>query len=318
MFINAETFTSLQIIQTESHPNSRMQGPSKLTSGAKESLSIYGLFYHLASTPQGKQKLRQLITRPCLDLQTIEERLNTISALIRPENSSYLQKLHLSLKMIKDMRTVTLNLKKGISDVSGKGKFLQKGVWGSLQTFIFHTLKIFEATDQLSNKNTLAITTNILTQIHPIILNEVGALIADTIDFQTSAELHRTTILQGVDPELDATKRTYDGMESLLTQVANRLSAEVPEWASQYVENCIFFPQLGFLTAIPIDPETNIGKYEGEGLSNDVWKKMFVSNDTGYYKNRAMIEMDDYFGDLYGTICGNLIAPHNSVNSNEI
>jgi DNA mismatch repair protein MSH5 len=31
---------------------------------------------------------------------------------------------------------------------------------------------------------------------------------------------------------------------------------------------------------------------------------MFVSNDMGYYKNRRMEEMDGYFGDLYGMICG--------------
>ena len=129
-------------------------------------------------------------------------------------------------------------------------------------------------------------------------------MIETTVDFQRSAEQHRTAVLQGVDPELDSMKRTYDGMDSLLTEVATQLSSDLPEWASQYVENCIFFPQLGFLTVVPLDPETGKGKYEGEGMDDDVWIKQFVSNDMGYYKNRRMKEMDDYFGDMYGMICG--------------
>jgi DNA mismatch repair protein MSH5 len=130
-------------------------------------------------------------------------------------------------------------------------------------------------------------------------------MITEVVDFQRSAEQHRTAVLQGVDAYLDDIKRTYDGMDSLLTKAAVQLSSEMPEWAAQYVENCIFFPQLGFLTVVPLDPDTGTGKYEGEGMENDVWDKMFVSNDMGYYKNNSMKEMDNYFGDLYGMICGN-------------
>lgn len=110
--------------------------------------------------------------------------------------------------------------------------------------------------------------------------------------------------MQGVDQELDSIKRTYDGMDSLLTTVATQLSNELPEWASHFVENCIFFPQIGFLTVVPLDPETGKGMYEGEGIEDDVWERSFASNDMGYYKNRRMKEMDDYFGDMYGMICG--------------
>jgi DNA mismatch repair protein MSH5 len=131
-------------------------------------------------------------------------------------------------------------------------------------------------------------------------------MITQTIDFQRSAEQHRTAVLPAVDTELDGMKRTYDGMDSLLTKVATQLSSDMPEWAAQYVENCIFFPQLGFLTVVPLDLETGKGKYEGEGMDDDVWMKMFVTNDMGYYKNNRMKEMDAYFGDMYGMICGEL------------
>jgi DNA mismatch repair protein MSH5 len=112
--------------------------------------------------------------------------------------------------------------------------------------------------------------------------------------------------MKGVDIELDNMKRTYDGMEDLLGEVAIQLSLDLPEWARQYVENCIFFPQLGFLTVVMLDPETGRGKYEGEGIEDDLWELRFSSNDMGYYKNKRMVEMDEHFGDMYGMICGEL------------
>ena len=110
--------------------------------------------------------------------------------------------------------------------------------------------------------------------------------------------------MQGVDAELDKMKRTYDGLGDLLSEIATQLSNELPEWARKYIENCIFFPQLGFLTVVPLDPETGKGKYEGEGTDDDVWEKRFCTTEMGYYKNRRMRETDEYFGDMYGMICG--------------
>jgi DNA mismatch repair protein MSH5 len=157
MFVNSDTLASLQIIQSESHPNSHMQGPNKSTSGAKESLSVYGLFYHLTSTPQGKQKLRQIFLRPSLDLSIIEERLKTIGVLLRHENVTSLEKICRSLKKIKDMRTVVIHLQKGISDASGKLSTVNRGVWASLLNFSFHMLKITEAVRELNDGQILAI-----------------------------------------------------------------------------------------------------------------------------------------------------------------
>jgi DNA mismatch repair protein MSH5 len=157
MFINADTLASLQIIQSENHPNSHMQGPNKSTSGAKESLSVYGLFHYLASTPQGKQKLRQIFLRPSMDLTVIEERLYTTSVLLRSENQSLLEKIISSLKKIKDIRAVVIHLQKGISNVPGKGAFVSSGVWASLRNFTFHTLKIIEAFNEMNDANDLTI-----------------------------------------------------------------------------------------------------------------------------------------------------------------
>jgi DNA mismatch repair protein MSH5 len=157
MFINADTMASLQILQSEFHPNSHMQGPNSASSSAKESLSVFGLFHHLASTPQGKYRLRQIFLRPSLDLEIIEERQAAISILIRPDNSPALEKIVKSLKKIKNIRTVVIHLQKGISGASGRCSGLQQGVWANLQQFAFHTLKIIEAVAKLVNGQDLMI-----------------------------------------------------------------------------------------------------------------------------------------------------------------
>lgn len=144
--------------------------------------------------------------------------------------------------------------------------------------------------------------------IDAVQLKEIGRWITATIDFEGSLDQHRTTILQGVDSTLDRMKQQYHGMDSLLTHVANEISNELPEWARRYIENCIFFPQLGFLTVVAIDPVTGKGMYEGEGVEGDFWERRFVSKDMGYYKNSRMREMDAGLGDVWAQICGMLFS----------
>lgn len=155
MFVNGDTLASLQIIQSESHPNSHMQGPH--STGAKESLSVYGLFYHLARTPQGKQKLRQVFLQPSTSLSIIEERLDAISVLLLPENAPSLDTLCKSLKMVKDIRTVIIHLQKGVSAIPHMGSAIRSGVWANIQNFTFHTLAILEALRELNHKDKLGI-----------------------------------------------------------------------------------------------------------------------------------------------------------------
>jgi DNA mismatch repair protein MSH5 len=135
-------------------------------------------------------------------------------------------------------------------------------------------------------------------------LREVYNMIGDTIDFQMSEDKHRTCVKQGVDATLDELKRQYDGIESMLTHIVNHVVAELPEWGQQYVHNCIFYPQLGFLMVVAVDEVTGKGKYEGEGIDGEVWTQVFVNTNMGYYKTNRMLELDAQFGDLEGRISG--------------
>ncbi|OTB16046.1 hypothetical protein K445DRAFT_351925 [Daldinia sp. EC12] len=295
MFINADTLVSLQILQSEYHPNSHLRGPSN--SGAKESLSVYGLFQHLARTPQGKLKLRQIFLRPSTNIDLIYARQKTISFLLRPGNSEALVQLSNELKKVKNMKSVVALLEKGV-DIPGRKISIASNVWASLQRFAAYSIRIGESLRTLSGSENIEIIRKVISVIQPLALRQVGELISQTIDFDQSMERGRIAVRQGVDAALDELKRSYDGMEHLLTNVIAKLRNELPEWARKYIQNCIFFPQLGFLTVVSLNPETGKGDYNGEGVG-DVWERMFVAEGCVYYKNRQMKEMDEHFGDAY-------------------
>jgi DNA mismatch repair protein MSH5 len=136
MFINADTLYSLQVLDAESHPNSHNRGPSS-SSGSKEGLSVYGLFHHLARTPQGRTLLRQYFLRPSLNLSLINQRLNTVGVFALAENASALDVLVQNLKSITNMRTMMNNLEKGAAgSTKGEGG-LPRSVWASIRRVRF-------------------------------------------------------------------------------------------------------------------------------------------------------------------------------------
>lgn len=132
-FINSDTLFSLQILQSESHPQAHNQGPTKGSASSKEGLSVYGLFHHLARTPQGKYLLKQYFLRPSLNIKVINERLETISVFTRPDNAEPLELLVKSLKSIKNIRVIMINLRKGIGGGVGKGGGIAKSIWQGIR-----------------------------------------------------------------------------------------------------------------------------------------------------------------------------------------
>ncbi|CAJ2513306.1 Uu.00g014250.m01.CDS01 [Anthostomella pinea] len=291
MFVNADTFASLQILQSEHHPNSHQQG------GAKENLSVYGLFHHLASTPQGKLKLRQIFLRPSMDIDLINERQQTFSFFLRPGNAESLMNLGKYLRKVKNMKPVMALLRKGV-DSPGRKISVNNHAWATLQRFAAYSLQLREMLRELQGAEKIVIIRKVCEIIDPFPIGQVGELITQTVDFEQSIERARTAVKYGVDAELDGLKQSYDGMEDFLTRVVTRLRDEVPEWARKYVKNCIFLPQLGFLTVVSLNTETGKGNYDGEGL-NDVWERMFAAEGCVYYKNGKMKDMDAEFGDAY-------------------
>lgn len=94
-------------------------------------------------------------------------------------------------------------------------------------------------------------------------------------------------------------KDSYDGLNSLLKQVAIDIATTIPESLDIDV-NVIYFPQLGFNIAIPLNDG---GEAAFNGPDED-WELIFVTENRAYFKDFRMREMDDRLGDIYGLICG--------------
>ncbi|KAF2862781.1 hypothetical protein K470DRAFT_166767 [Piedraia hortae CBS 480.64] len=299
MFINSDTLHSLQIMSTESHPN--IKPPSGgWASGSKEGLSVYGLFHQQAKTTQGRALLRQYFLRPSLNIEIINERLHTIEAFLRPENTSCLGHIVDSLAKIKNIRLAVVNLRRGNSGGLDKNRGVSSSVWPSLRNFIYFALGIRDSIEELNGGEGLGLMTKIIETFDKQELVAVGHLISSVVDFESSRDQRRTVVLPGVDDELDEAKRTYDGIEDLLSQVARQIAETVPAELDTRI-NVIFFPQIGFLISTQLAKDLGRGVYEG--TAEDVWEKMFVTEQNAYYKNTQMAEMDQYFGDIYGRIC---------------
>lgn len=154
MFVNADALVSLQIVQTELHPNSQAWGSDASRGNSKESLSVYGLFHHLACTPQGRSQLRQLFLRPVLDIDVIMERQRVISMLLKPENADTIKQTTATLRKIRNLRTTVMQLQKGI-EFPATGQSFDKGAWATVRRFSVQALGLRELVGSLNGGSEL-------------------------------------------------------------------------------------------------------------------------------------------------------------------
>ncbi|GIZ40009.1 hypothetical protein CKM354_000336700 [Cercospora kikuchii] len=302
MFINVDTLLSLQITTTEFHPNIQQQGPASKnwSRGSKEGLSVYGLFHHHARTGQGRRVLRQIFLRPSLNLEVIDERHNTISAFLRPENAGIIDRLTKLLSGAKDVRISTVNIRKGITSGVNQIRPIATSVWASIRQFAFSALELTDAFDEAVGIEHLSIVRKVYQSFDKLRLAEVGALISNIVDFDMCRDAKRTVVLSGISDELDEARRTYEAIEDMLSQVAAHVAAQVPAELESKV-NVIFFPQIGFLISIEHEEDSVPVPYQGPD-PDDAWEKMFTSATHAYYKNSNTHELDERYGDIWGRV----------------
>lgn len=144
MFVSAETLAALQIVQLEMHPNTQIWSRDVAGGNAtKESLSVYGLFYHIASTSQGRLCLRRLFLRPTMDIEIIQQRQTTISVLLHEQNAEALRQMTQCLRNIPNARRFLTQIQKG-TDNASIGTSFNKGVWTACESFTANTARLYD------------------------------------------------------------------------------------------------------------------------------------------------------------------------------
>jgi DNA mismatch repair protein MSH5 len=276
MFINADTIHSLQIMESEHHPNAQNQGPNT-SRGAKEGFSIYGLFYHLAKTPQGKKRLRTYFLRPSKDVQVIKERLDGISMLLNPSNTEYLGRLIDSLKNIKNMQTLLKNMRKGASGPN-RGGTTSVPLWSCLLQFVFHALQITDTIKEMHPAEQTVICQQVINQFDGSVLARVGKQISDVIDMDESRISQRAVINRGIDQDLDQQKQTYDALDSYLVEIAKYIRAKLPtevQGCEPSIVEVGYYPRIGYVIQVQEEFADELNGYFAR--SETPWEHIFAA-----------------------------------------
>ncbi|TDZ22135.1 MutS protein-like protein 5 [Colletotrichum orbiculare MAFF 240422] len=300
MAITQDTITSLQVFQSELHPNSLMSGQGSSDAGAKESLSLFGLFQPLVGTPQGRVKLRRMFVRPFVNIDKICERHRSISTLLRGDNAGALRDVSQLLRRITDVCRPLEQLQIGADAPTG-GASVDRGVWWTLARFSLHFIKLRDAVLQLQHAQGLDFVQMIIRSVSVEEIKLVGEIIESVVDFEEAKASSRIAVKWNVNQELDDLKRLYHGLNSLLNEASISLSRDLPQWARQHVIGCVFWPQLGFFTSVTLLPNGRAA-YEGQGLEDDAWERMFVADGRVFFKTRRMADLDAQLGDPYSGI----------------
>ncbi|KAJ3125773.1 MutS protein msh5 [Nowakowskiella sp. JEL0407] len=247
LHLNADAYFSLQIFQNETHPG--IHGKSQ-----KEGISLFGLL-DLNVTRLGKDCLRNWFLKPERDISIIQDRQDCIEYFKRDTSKYIADSIRSCLKQIKNIRKIILKLRTKLT----------VSEWSSLMKFGLSAIKIRQILAE-SGSNGVPIADFVLEVFDTEALREVCTYINDVIDFGNSKLESRYIVNPHVSEELDALKRTYDGLGDFLSQVAREISPRIPTKYAKTI-NVLYFPQLGFLVTIPLSEDIKeAGDFEIEGL----------------------------------------------------
>ncbi|KAI5277889.1 MutS protein msh5 [Ascosphaera aggregata] len=84
-----------------------------------------------------------MFLRPSTDMELLRQRHDFISTFLRPENTLHLDKINKSMRGVKNLKPVLIQLRKGIAHGS-KFTGFKSGLWVTLMEFAYHTIDIQE------------------------------------------------------------------------------------------------------------------------------------------------------------------------------
>ncbi|KAH9841446.1 DNA mismatch repair protein MutS [Rhodofomes roseus] len=282
MQINADALFSLQIFEDESHASIH-------SDKTKEGLSLFGILNNTKTT-LGRALMREWLLRPSLSLSVIGARHDAVACFVRPDNQAAAGSMHSHLKGIKNVPRILGIMRAGKDRVSD---------WQCLVKFTFHSLMLRDAMGELCHAGHVEIVKKArFPSLEVASFREVGTAVNETIDWEESALAGRVCVRPHIDEELDNLKHIYNGIDSVLSRVAQQISETIPpDYASSL--NVVYFPQLGFLICVPMLEEwkTDAGVQVLDGWTFQV---RFLSHV--YFKSQEMHDMDAHIGDLHPSI----------------
>ncbi|XP_042443072.1 DNA mismatch repair protein MSH5 isoform X1 [Zingiber officinale] len=290
--LDAAAHDALQIFQIDKHPSHMGIGR------AKEGFSVFGMF-NKCVTPMGRRLLRAWFLRPILDLDILNNRLDTISFFLCCEE--VMSALHETLKTVRDVPHM---LKKFNSPSSSFTTTDWNAFLKSICSLL-HINKIFEVgiSEYLQEKLTY-LKIDLMDKASSCITLElvyIYDLIMGVIDVKRCKKGYETLVKEGLCDELDELRTVYEGLPDFLEQVSAYESASLPVQYGWKKDPCIIYVhQIGYLMCIfdeKLSDET-LGKLEGFefAFSEDGDIKKF------FYHTPKTKELDNLLGDIFHKI----------------
>uniref|UniRef100_A0A452ZFV8 DNA mismatch repair protein MSH5 n=1 Tax=Aegilops tauschii subsp. strangulata TaxID=200361 RepID=A0A452ZFV8_AEGTS len=266
---------------------------------AKEGFSVFGIL-NKCVTPMGRRLLRAWFLRPIIDIDVINNRLNTISFFLCCEE--VMSALRETLKSVRDVPHM---LKKFNSPSSS----CTSSDWHTFLKCIcslLHINKIFEVgiSEHLANK-LQHMSIDLVEKANSSItaeLDYVSNLVIGVIDVQRSKEKgYETLVKENLCDELDELRMVYEGLPDFLEQVSANENASFPfSLECRKAPLIVYVHQIGYLMCFfdeKISEALLIGLQDFEfAFSEDGEERRF------YYHTQKTRELDNLLGDIYHKI----------------
>ncbi|KAL7005550.1 hypothetical protein EMMF5_004955 [Cystobasidiomycetes sp. EMM_F5] len=243
----------------------------------------------LTKTPLGRALMRRWMTQPSLEISVLDNRFDAVECFTRVDNQ------HISSSIVH-----ALNIK----NVPRVLKLLRTGLashreWLALSDFLTAAIKIRESVSNLSGGKDVEILRTYFESFEVNAFSELRDDIEDKIDWPESRDQHRVCIREGVDGKLDDNRRIYQGLPNMLSRIAEHITLSLePGFCTSL--NVVYFPQLGYLCAIPLTDRANDDPAAPQTPPG--WTQQFETEVSIYYKNTEMRDLDEWIGDLHGFI----------------
>ncbi|KAL9934316.1 hypothetical protein V8E36_006772 [Tilletia maclaganii] len=273
--ISAESRIALDFFEEESH--------AALHSASRkhEGLSLFGIL-DTTRTPLSHALLRRWLLLPSTDIEEISSRQAAIAALTSPTNLATVRSMMRELKGVKNIPTSMTQALNGTAKLAD---------WKAIQSVSLVKLLQWDCAADAECGRAVTIKTLCSKRV----LNFCSGCIADTLDFEQSAAESRLCIKSGYDEELDQWKQLYAGLPDLLNKIADDIRPDVDP-AFKEISVC-YFPQLGYLLAIPIADDWHAQLPTVPG-----WDFQFASENAMYLKGEKMRDLDAHLGDIHTLI----------------
>ncbi len=236
----------------------------------------------------GSNLLRQWFMRPLLSLDEIKARHDAVGIFHRTENQDVTDIIRQKMKRMKNVHGLLQILQAGTA---------QWTVWKGLADFLFTALEIKSLMVEMGQWEGAIISQRLSECVTAESIGDIGASIARLIDWDQSRADGTVVIRPGVDEIIDDCNSRMAELPEILGMIARKVERDLSEEEKENIEdlNVIFFPQMGYLIAAQFAPGF-------EGKIPYGWDRRFQSEDTSYFKDEKMFDLDSEPGDMHGII----------------